>query len=86
MKSKKYYIKDKYIMLQEIYQKWYCQQEGNSWEEFNIWIIKNYLPDVIKPIREIKAIKIILVDIKDNFKEQAQNWRDNWNVLVKADS
>jgi len=40
-------------------------------EEFNMWITKNYLPDIIKPVREIEAIKIILIDIKSNFKEQA---------------
>ena len=27
-----------------------------------------------------------LVDIKNNFKKQAQNWRENWNILVKVDS
>ena len=34
----------------------------------------------------MKTIKKILVDIKDNFEEQAQNWKDNWNVLVNTDS
>ena len=29
---------------------------------------------------------MILVDIKGNFEEQAQDWRDNWSVLVNADS
>jgi len=38
-----------------------------------MWIIKNYLPDVIKPVKEMEVIKISLVDIKGNFKEQAQN-------------
>ena len=33
--------------------------------------MKNYLPDVMKPVKEIKTIKIILVDIKNNLKEQA---------------
>jgi len=60
-------------MLSEIYWKWYCQYEGNNWEEFNVWIIKNYLSDVMKPVREIEAIKMILIDIKNNFKEQAQD-------------
>ena len=36
-----------------------------------MWIIKNHLPDVIKPVREIKVIKIILIDIKDNLEKQA---------------
>ena len=35
VKSRKYYQKDEYTTLPEIYQKWYCQREGNSWEEFN---------------------------------------------------
>jgi len=73
IKFKKYYVKNKYITLPKIYQKWYYQQKGNSWEEFNIWIIKNYLPDVIKPVKEMEAIKIILINIKNNFKEQAQD-------------
>jgi len=73
-------------MLSEVYQKWYCQKEGNNWEEFNAWIIKNYLPDVIKPVREIEAIKAILVNIKGNFEKQADNWRDNWEFTVNTDS
>jgi len=64
-------------MLLEAYWKWYCQREGNSWEEFNAWIIKNYLPDVMRPVREIKAIKAILVNIKRNLEKQADDWRDN---------
>ena len=47
------------------------KKKDNSWEEFNMWITKNYLPDVIKPVREIKAIKMILINIKRNLKEQA---------------
>ena len=42
-----------------------------------MWIIKNYLPDVIKPVREMETIKMILVDIKNNLKEQAQDWKNN---------
>jgi len=38
-----------------------------------MWIIKNYLPDVIRPVKEIKAIKAILVNIKGNFKKQADD-------------
>jgi len=60
-------------MLPKAYWKWYHQREGNSWEEFNIWIIKNYLPDVIKPVREIEVIKTILVNIKRNLKKQADD-------------
>ena len=29
---------------------------------------------------------MILVNIKGNLKEQAQDWKDNWSVLVNADS
>jgi len=60
-------------MLLKAYWKWYHQREGNNWEEFNVWIIKNYLPDVIKPVREMEAIKAILVNIKGNLKKQADN-------------
>jgi len=38
-----------------------------------MWITKNYLLDIIKPVREIKAIKTILVNIKGNLKKQADN-------------
>jgi len=38
-----------------------------------MWITKNYLPDVVKPVKEIEAIKMTLVNIKGNFKEQAQD-------------
>ena len=60
-------------MLTEAYQKWYHQKKGSSWEEFNMQITKNYLPDIIKPVREIKAIKTTLVNIKRNLKKQANN-------------
>ena len=39
-------------MLPETYWKWYCQKKGNSWKEFNVWIIKNYLPNVIKLVKK----------------------------------
>ena len=51
-----------------------------------MWITKNYLLDVIRPVREIKAIKVILINIKRNFKKQADNWRDNWEFTVNTDS
>ena len=34
----------------------------------------------------MEIIKMMLVDIKGNLKEQAQNWRNNWSVLVNTDS
>jgi len=40
----------------------------------------------MKPVREIKAIKTILVNIKRNLKKQADDWRDNWEFIVNADS
>ena len=51
-----------------------------------MWITKNYLPDVIKPVREIEAIKAILVNIKGNLEKQADDWRDNWEFTVNTDS
>ena len=71
VKSKKYCEKEKYTTLPKAYWKWYHQKKGNSWEEFNKWITKNYLPDVIKPVLEVEVIKQVLVNTKDNLKEQA---------------
>ena len=34
----------------------------------------------------MEIIKIILIDIKGNLEEQAQNWRENWSVTVNTDS
>jgi len=34
----------------------------------------------------METIKQVLVNIKGNFKEQAQNWRNNWVITVPADS
>jgi len=48
--------------------------------------MKNYLPDVMKPVREIKAIKATLVNIKGNLEKQADDWRDNWEFTVNTDS
>ena len=52
MKFRKYYIKNKYTTLPEIYQKWYYQQKDNSWEEFNMWITKNYLSNIMRPVKK----------------------------------
>jgi len=40
----------------------------------------------MKPVREMEAIKAILVNIKGNLKKQADNWRDNWKFIVNVDS
>ena len=40
--------------------------------------MKNYLPNVIKPVKEMEAIKATLVNIKGNLEKQANDWRDNW--------
>jgi len=34
-----------------------------------MWITKNYLSDVIKPVREMEAIKTTLVNIKRNLEK-----------------
>jgi len=34
---------------------------------------KNYLLDIIKPVKEIEVTKMILVDIKSNLKKKAQD-------------
>ena len=34
----------------------------------------------------MEIIKKALVNIKDNLKKQAQNWRNNWSVSVNVDS
>jgi len=34
----------------------------------------------------MEAIKAILVNIKGNLEKQADNWRDNWEFIVNADS
>jgi len=35
-----------------------------------MWIIKNYLLNVIKPVKEMEAIKMTLINIKNNLKKQ----------------
>ena len=73
-------------MLPEVYQKWHHQKKGNSWEEFNTWIITNYLLDVSRPVKEAKAVKQVLVNIKGNLEEQTVNWRNSQKVSVPTDS
>ena len=34
----------------------------------------------------MEVIKMTLVNIKDNLEEQAQDWKENWSVLVNIDS
>ena len=34
----------------------------------------------------METIKVILVNIKRNLEKQANNWRDNWEFIVNADS
>ena len=38
-----------------------------------MWIIKNYLPDIIKPVKKMKTIKMALVNIKGKFEKQVTN-------------
>jgi len=40
----------------------------------------------MRPVREIKAIKATLVNIKENLEKQADDWRDNWEFTVNIDS
>ena len=37
-------------------------------------------------VKEMETMKIILVNIKGNLEEQAQDWRNNWSVLVNVDN
>jgi len=48
--------------------------------------MKNYLPDVMRPVKEMEIIKAILVNIKGNLKKQTDNWRNNWEFIVNMDS
>jgi len=48
--------------------------------------MKNYLPDIIKPVKKMETIKTILVNIKRNFKKQADNWKDNWEFIINANN
>ena len=48
-----------------------AKKKGNSWEEFNVWIIINYLLDVLRPVKKAKAVKQALINIKGNLEEQA---------------
>jgi len=34
----------------------------------------------------MEAIKITLVNIKENLEKQTDNWKDNWEFIVNADS
>ena len=34
----------------------------------------------------MEAMKMTLVNIKSNLKEQAQDWQNNWSMLVNTDS
>jgi len=38
-----------------------------------MWITKNYLSDIIRPVREMETIKAILVNIKGNLEKQADD-------------
>ncbi len=40
-------------------------------------MIINYILNRLLLIKDLKAIKEVLISIKENLKEQAENWRDN---------
>ena len=45
-------------------------------------MITNYILDRLLLIKDLKAIKEVLISIKGNLKEQAKKWWDNWQVTV----
>ena len=40
-------------------------------------MITNYILNRLLLIKDLKAIKEVLVSIRGNFKEQAEEWRDD---------
>ena len=47
-------------------------------------MITNYILNRLLLIKDLETIKEVLVSIRGNLKEQAENWRDNWQVTVPA--
>ena len=45
-------------------------------------MITNYILDRLLLMKDIKAIKEVLVSIKGNLKKQAEEWYNNWQVTV----
>ena len=45
-------------------------------------MITNYILDRLLLIKDLEAIKEVLVSTKGNLKEQAEKWRDNWQIMV----
>ena len=45
-------------------------------------MIINYILDRLLLIKDLKAIKEVLISIKGNLKKQAKEWRNNWQVIV----
>ena len=46
---------------------------------------KNYLLNIMQPLKEMEAIKEVLTDIKGNLKEQVKDWKNGWHITVKTD-
>ena len=69
MKSTRYFKKQEYIVLPDLYQQWYRQRKNNNWFKFKTQMIANYILDRLLLTKDLKAIKEVLVSIKGNFKE-----------------
>ena len=45
-------------------------------------MVSNYVLDKLLLIKDIKAIKEVLMNIRGDFEKQAKKQRDNWHVMV----
>ena len=42
----------------------------------------NYILNKLLLTKDLKTIKEVLVSIRGNFEKQAEEWRDDWRVIV----
>jgi len=85
IKSKKYFVRQRYTIMAKNYWEWYRQQKGNSWKEFDSWMTKNYLLNVMQPLKEIETVKKAWIKFRENLEKQIKNWKNKWHVTVYAD-
>jgi len=69
-------------MLLDLYWRWYRQRKSDDWFKFETWMIINYIPNKLLPIKDLEVIKKVLVSIRGNLKKQAEKWWDNWRITV----
>ena len=81
---RRYYKKDKPIILTIVYQEWYQQWQNNNQESFNKQLNKNITIEQLFNNRYTKHIKGVLIMDLDDLEEEFAGQRKKQQITIPA--